>query len=140
VYIDHHIKIRIYKTIILSVVMYGCETWPLTLREEHRRRVFENRVLRRIFEPRRNQVTGEWRKLHNEDLHDLHSSPSIIRIMKEKGMRFAGHVARKGKSKVYERFVPHAMSSDENLCSTILFSKNRLGPCCRTSKIPRHSL
>jgi hypothetical protein len=62
--------------------MYGCETWSLTLRKEHRLRVFENRVLRRIFEPKRDEVTGEWRKLHNEELRDLYSSPSIIRIIK----------------------------------------------------------
>jgi hypothetical protein len=64
------------------VVLYGCETWSLTLREEHRLRVFENRVLRRIFGPKRDEMTGEWRKLHNEELRDLYSSPSIIRIIK----------------------------------------------------------
>jgi hypothetical protein len=64
------------------VVLYGCETWYLTLREEHRLRVFENRMLRRIFGPKRNEVTGEWRKLHNEGLRDLYSSPSIIRIIR----------------------------------------------------------
>jgi hypothetical protein len=79
----------------LLVVLYGCETWSLALREELR--VFENRVLRRIFGPKRNEVTGEWRKLHNEELHDLHSSPSIIRIMKSRRMRWAGHVARMGE-------------------------------------------
>jgi hypothetical protein len=67
---------RIYKTIILPVILYGCETWSLTLREEHRLRVFENKVLRRIFGPKRDEVTGEWTKLHNE-LHDLYSLPSI---------------------------------------------------------------
>jgi hypothetical protein len=77
-----NIKIRIYKTIILSVVLYCCEIWSLTLREEHRLRVFENRVLRGIFEPNRDEVTGGWRKLHNEKLHDLYSSPSIIRMFK----------------------------------------------------------
>jgi hypothetical protein len=86
-------KLRIYKTIILPVVLYGCETWSLTLREEHRLRVFENRVLRRIFGPRRDEVTGEWRKLHNEEPHDLYSSPSIIRIIKSWRMRWTGHVA-----------------------------------------------
>jgi hypothetical protein len=64
------------------VVLYGCETWSLTLREEHRLRVFENRVLRRIFGPKRDEVTGEWRKMHNDELHDLYSSPSKIRIIK----------------------------------------------------------
>jgi hypothetical protein len=83
-----------HKTIILPVVLYGCETWSVTLREEHRLRVFENRVLRRIFGPKRDEVTGEWRKLHNEELHILYSSPNIIRQMKSRRMRWAGHVAR----------------------------------------------
>jgi hypothetical protein len=87
-------KIKIYKTIILPVVLYGCETWFLTSREEHRLRVFENRVLRRIFGPKRDEVTGGWRQLHNEELYGLYSSPSIIRVMKARGMRWAGHVAR----------------------------------------------
>jgi hypothetical protein len=81
---------KIYKTIILPVVLYGCETCFLTLREVHRLRVFENRVLRRIFGPKRDEVNGEWRKLHNEELHDLCSSPSIIRIIKSRRMRWAG--------------------------------------------------
>jgi hypothetical protein len=71
----------------------------LTLREEHGLRVFENRVLRRIFGPKRNEVTGEWRKLHNKELHDLYSSPSIIRITKSRRMRWAGHVARVGEKR-----------------------------------------
>jgi hypothetical protein len=91
-----NIKLRIYKTIIFSVVLYGCETWSLTLREKHRLRVFENRVLRRIFGPKRDEVTGDWRKLHNEKLHNLYSSPNIIRI-KSGRMRWAGHVARMGR-------------------------------------------
>jgi hypothetical protein len=74
--------------------LYGCETWSLTLREEHKLKVFENRVLRRIFEPKRDELTGEWRKLHSEELHILYSSPTIIRQMKSRGMRWAGHVAR----------------------------------------------
>jgi hypothetical protein len=81
----------------LPVVLYGSETWSLTLREKHRLRVFENRVLRRIFGPKRNDVTGEWRKLHNEELHDLYSSPNIIRVVKSRTMRWAGHVARMGR-------------------------------------------
>jgi hypothetical protein len=79
-----------------TVVLYECETWSVILREEHRLRVFENRVLRRIFGPKRDEVTGEWRKLPNEELHDLCSSPSIIRIIKSRRMIWAGHVARIG--------------------------------------------
>jgi hypothetical protein len=82
--LSRNIKIRIFKTIILPVVLYGCETWSLTLREEHRLRVFENRMLRRIFGPKREEVTGGWRKLRNEELHNLYYSPSIIRD--EQGM------------------------------------------------------
>jgi len=88
------LKIKIYRTIILPVVLYGCETWSLTLREERRLRVFENRVLRRVFGPKRDQVTGEWRKLHNEELTDLYSIPNIVRVVKSRRMRWAGHVAR----------------------------------------------
>jgi hypothetical protein len=79
------------------LVLYGCETWSLTLREEQRLRVFENRVLRRIFGPKRDEVMAEWRKLHNKELHDLYSSPSIIRIIKSWRMRWAGHVERMGR-------------------------------------------
>jgi hypothetical protein len=94
-----NLKMRIYKTIILPVIFYGCETWSLTLREEHRLRVFENKVLRRVFGPKRDEVSGGWRKLHNEELHDLYSSPSIIRIIKARRMRWAGHVARMGEKR-----------------------------------------
>jgi hypothetical protein len=76
--LSRNVKVKIYKTLILPVVLYGCETWSLTLREEHRPRVIENMVLRRIFGPKRDEVTGEWRKLHNEELHNLYSSPDII--------------------------------------------------------------
>jgi hypothetical protein len=82
-----NLKIRIYKTIILPVVLYGCETWSLTLREEHRLRVFESNLLRRIFGHKKDEVAGEWRKLHNKELHDLYSSPSIIGIIKSRRMR-----------------------------------------------------
>jgi hypothetical protein len=92
--LSRNLKVKIYKTIILPVVLYGCETWSLTLREEHRLRVFENRVLRRIFGPTRGEVTGEWRKLHNGELHNLYSSPDIIGQIKSSRMRWAGHVAR----------------------------------------------
>jgi hypothetical protein len=80
------------------MVLYGCETWSLTLREEHRLKVFENRVLRRIFGPKRDEVTGEWRKLRKE-LRGLYSSPSIIRMVKLRKMRWAGHVARMGEKR-----------------------------------------
>jgi hypothetical protein len=81
------VKIRIFKTTISPVVLYGCETWSLALREEHRLKMFENRVLRRIFGPKRDETTGGWRKLHNE-------KPSKIRIIKSRRMRWSGHVAR----------------------------------------------
>jgi hypothetical protein len=91
------VKIKIYIIIISPVVLYGCETWSLTLREEHRLRVFENRVLRRIFGPNRDEVTGGLRKLHNEELHGLYSSPSIVRVIEARRMKWAGHVARMGE-------------------------------------------
>jgi len=80
------LKIKIYRTIILPVVLYGCETWWLTLREERKLRVFENMVLR-IFEPRRDEVTGKLRRLHNEELNDLYSSPNSVRVIKSRRMR-----------------------------------------------------
>jgi len=79
------------------LVMIKCETWSLTLRKERKLRVFENMVLRRIFGPRRDEVTGEWKRLHNEELNDLYSSPSIVRVTKSRRMRWAGHVARMGE-------------------------------------------
>jgi len=90
--LSKNLKIKIYTTIILPVVLYGCENWSLTLREERKLRVFENVVLRRIFGPRRDEVTGEWRRLHNEELNDLYSSPNIVGVIKLRRMRWAGHV------------------------------------------------
>ena len=80
--LSKNLKIKIHRTIILPVVLYGCETWSLTLREEHRLRVFESSVLRRIFGPKRDGMTGEWIKLHNEELNDLYSSPNIVEVIK----------------------------------------------------------
>jgi hypothetical protein len=88
------VKVRIYKTIIFHVVLYGCETWFLTVREEHKLR-----VLRRIFGPKKDGVTGGWRKLHNVELHNLYSSPSIIRIIKSRRMKWAGHVGWMGEKR-----------------------------------------
>jgi hypothetical protein len=85
--------------------LYGCETWSLTLREEHRLRVFENRVLRRIFGLERDEVTEDWRKLHNEELHGLYSSASIVRVIKSRRMRWAGHVACMGEMNAYKILV-----------------------------------
>jgi len=94
------------RTIILSVFLYGCETWSLTRREEWKLGVFENMVLRRIFVPRREEVTGEWRRLHNEELNDLYTSPNIVRVIKSIRMRWAGHVARIGEERrVYKVLV-----------------------------------
>jgi hypothetical protein len=87
--LSKNLKIKIYRTIILPVVLYGSETWLLKLREGLRLRVFENR-------PKRNEVTREWRKLHNEELHDLYSSPTTVCVIKSRRMRWAGHVAQMG--------------------------------------------
>jgi hypothetical protein len=97
--LSRNLKVKIYKTIILPAFLYGCETWSLTLREEHRLRVFENRVLRRIFGPKTDEVTGEWRKMQDVELHNLNSSPDIIRQIKSRRMSWAGHVARMGEGR-----------------------------------------
>ncbi|KAJ4439163.1 hypothetical protein ANN_15120 [Periplaneta americana] len=94
-----NLKVRIYKTVILPVVLYGCETWTLTSREEQRLRVFENKVLRKIFGAKRDEVTGEWRKLHNAELHAFYSSPDINKNIKSRRLRWAGHAARMGESR-----------------------------------------
>jgi hypothetical protein len=91
-----NLKIKIYRIIILSVILYGCETWSLTLRQEGRLRVFENRALRRIFGPKGDEVIGEWRKLYNEVFNDLYCSPNIVRVIKSR-IIWAMHVARMGR-------------------------------------------
>jgi hypothetical protein len=104
--LSRNVKVKIYETIILPVVLYGCETWSLTLREEHRLRVFGNRVLGRIFGRKRDEVMGEWRKLHSEEHHNLYSSPDIIRQVKSRRMWWVGHVACMGEErKVYKVLV-----------------------------------
>jgi len=97
--LSKNIQIKIYRTIILPVVLYGCETWSLTLWEERKLRMFEKKVLRRIIGPRRDEVTGEWRRLHKEELNDLYCSPNIVRVIKSRKMRWAGHVARMGEER-----------------------------------------
>ena len=97
-------RITIHRTIIFPVV-FGCETWSLTLREERGLRVFENRVLKRIFGPKRDEVTGEWRKLHNEELNDLYSSPNTVWVIKSRRMRWVWHVASIGEGKGVYRVV-----------------------------------
>jgi hypothetical protein len=97
--LSKNVTSRTYKTIILPVVLYRCGTRSLTLREEHGLRVFENRVLRRIFGPKRNEMTGGWRKLYNEELHNLYCSPNIIRMITPRRMRWAENLARMGEKR-----------------------------------------
>jgi len=92
-------RLKIYRTIILLVILYGCETWSLTLREERRLQMFADRVFRRIFGPKKDEETEEWRKLHDEELNDLYSSLNIFRVIKSRRMRWAGHVACMGERK-----------------------------------------
>jgi hypothetical protein len=101
--LSRNIKVKIYRTIILPVVLYGCEIWSPILREKNRLRVFENRVLRKIIGPMRDEVTAEWRKLDNGELHNFYSSPDIIKQIKLRRMRWEGHVAYMGQDrKVYK--------------------------------------
>jgi len=98
-------KIKIFRNITLPLVLYGCETWSLILREEHRLRLFENRVLSRIFRPKRDEVTGVWLKLHNEELNDQYSSPNIVLVIKLSIVRWAGQVARMEERRGVYRFL-----------------------------------
>ena len=102
-FLSKNITIKIYRRIILPVILFGCETWSLKQREKHKWRVFENRVLRKIFGPNRDEVTGVLRRLHNEEIYDLYSSPNIIRLIKSRRTRQAGHEARVGGAEVYSR-------------------------------------
>ena len=95
--LSKNLKIKIYRTIILLVVLYGCETWSLTLREERKRRVFENKVLRGLFGPKRDKTTRDWRKLHNEEVKDLYNSTNIVWMIKSRRMRWVGIVAHMGE-------------------------------------------
>jgi hypothetical protein len=101
--ISKNLKIKIYKTVIFPVVLYGCKTWSLTLGEEHRLRVFETRVLRKISGPKREE-DKQWRKFHNDELHNLHSLPNIVRVIKSRRMRWVGHVVCMGRGEVFTGF------------------------------------
>jgi hypothetical protein len=103
--LSKNLKIEVYRNKILPVVLDGCENWSLTLREERRLKAFENRVLRTIFGPKSDKVTGEWRKLHIEELNDLYCSPNIVRVIKSRRMEWAGHVARMGEWRDVYRFL-----------------------------------
>jgi hypothetical protein len=100
--LSKNIKLKIYRTIILPITSYGCETWSLTLREEHRLRVSGNRVLREIFGPK-DEATQEWRRLHNKEIHDLYSCPNIIHVIKSRRMGWARHVACMGARRCAQR-------------------------------------
>jgi hypothetical protein len=98
-WLSRNVKVKIHETIILPAVLYGCETSSVTLREQHRLKVFENRVLRGIFGLKRDEITGDWRKLHSGELHNLYSSPDIVRQIKSWRMRGAGDVAHMGEGR-----------------------------------------
>jgi hypothetical protein len=103
--LQNNLKVYIYRNIILSVVLYGWDTWSLTLKGKTKLRVFENRMLRRIFVPKRDEVTGEWRKLHSKRLRDLYCPCTIFLVIKSRRMRWVGHVARLGRRGVYRALV-----------------------------------
>jgi hypothetical protein len=97
------LKIKLYRIINLPVVLYGCKSWSLKLREEHRLGVFENKVLKRVFGPKWDEVTGEWRKVHNEELNDLYTLLNIVRVVKSRRMRWSGNLARIGEDRGVHR-------------------------------------
>jgi hypothetical protein len=100
------LNFKICKTIILPVILYGCETWSLTLKEEQRLRMLENMVLRRIFGPKGKEVEGSWRRLHNEEFHNLYASSNVTRVTESRRMRWAGHAAHMGQMRnSYKIFV-----------------------------------
>jgi hypothetical protein len=97
------LKIEIYKTIILQIVLHACQIWSLALREERRQTVFQNRILRRIFGPKRDEI-GEWKRLHNEELHSLYRLPNIVRVIKARRQRWAGHFPEGKRVGVFQNF------------------------------------
>jgi len=113
--LSKNLKIKIYRTIILPVVLYGCNTWSLTLREKLRLRVSEYKVLRRMFGPKKDEVTGEWRKLNNEELNDMYCSPNIVRVIKSRTMRWAGHVARMEEKRGLYRILLEKIEGNRSL-------------------------
>ena len=112
--LSKNLKIKIYRTLILPVGLYGCETWSLALKEEHKLRVFGNRVLTRIFGPKDDEVTEEWRKLHNDELNDLYLSPNIVRVIKSRRMRWAGYVVRMGEGRGVYRVLVGKLKERDN--------------------------
>jgi len=102
--LSKNIKVKIYGIIIFLVVLYGCKTWSLTLTEEGGLRAFEDMVLRRVFGPKRYEVTGEWRKQHKEELNDLYASPNTVRVINSRRMRSADRLACMGRCNMHTSF------------------------------------